>query len=264
MSLDAPGTEPLLSLDGKVATVTLNRPRHRNRLEAADLQALVRHVRAVDADPAVRVLVVTARVQGPAPVFSAGFDLAGFERHPGGPGGAVDAFAQAVEALAAARPLTLAALAGSVYGGAVDLALACDFRLGVEGMEARVPAAAIGLHYYTAGLRRAVATLGLPAARRLFLAAEPLDAAALQACGFLDACVSPAALEEEVRRRCAALAALAPRAVQGMKRTLRELAEGAGESAAWRQRELATHASADFAEGIAAVRARRAPVFRGA
>ncbi|TSE19884.1 Methylmalonyl-CoA decarboxylase [Tepidimonas alkaliphilus] len=129
---------------------------------------------------------------------------------------------------------------------------------------ARVPAAAIGLHYYTAGLRRAVATLGLPAARQLFLAAEPLDATALRACGFLDACVACAALEEEVRRRGAALEALAPPAVQGMKCTLRELAEGTDEPAVWRQRELATHASADFAEGIAAVRARRAPVFRGA
>ncbi|MCS6810563.1 MAG: enoyl-CoA hydratase/isomerase family protein [Tepidimonas sp.] len=261
--MDESGTVPLLAVAGGVATITLNRPRHHNRLESTDLQVLEQHIRTVEADPSVRVLVLSAQVRGPRPVFSAGFDLGGFDRHPHGPGGAVDAFARVADALAAARPITLAALGGSVMGGAVDLALACDFRIGVQGMQVRVPAAALGLHYYSSGLRRAVATLGLPLARRLWLAAETLQDEALLTSGFLDACVPAADLSGEVQRRVQALLALAPLALQGMKRTLRELAEGGGEPQAWRARELATHASADFAEGRAAALARRAPRFEG-
>jgi enoyl-CoA hydratase/carnithine racemase len=102
-----------------------------------------------------------------------------------------------------ARPVTVAALEGNVYGGATDLALACDFRIGVEGMELRMPAAALGLHYYPSGMRRCVATLGLSAARRLFLTAEPLAATDLLALGYLDELVPAASLEAAVHRRCA-------------------------------------------------------------
>ena len=254
------GTPPLLTVDGGVATITLNRPRHHNRLHDEDLQALIGHVQTVDRDPAVRVLVLAARVRSDAPVFSAGFHLGAFGKDAGA---AVRAFAVAADAVAAARPVTLAALNGSVYGGATDLALACDFRLGVEGMELRMPAAALGLHYYPSGLRRAVATLGLPAARRLFLLGQPLDAAALRALGFLDECVPTEALPAAVRQRCEQVLALAPLAVQGMKQTLREMALGEDRAAQWEARAAATYASADFAEGRTAFGQRRAPRFLG-
>lgn len=254
-------TPPLYAVADGVATITLNRPRHRNRLDADDLHTLQRHVSAADADPAVRVLVLTARVLPAAPVFSAGFHLGAFGDDAGA---AVDAFARAADTLAAARPVTIAALTGSVYGGATDLALACDFRLGVEGMQVRVPAAALGLHYYTSGLRRAVATLGLQAARRLFLAGETLQADALRALGFVDMLVAPDRLPGAVAERAAQLAALAPLAVQGMKRTLAEIACGDERAAEWRAREVVTHASRDFAEGRRAFVERRAPRFTGA
>ncbi|MEW6694200.1 MAG: enoyl-CoA hydratase/isomerase family protein [Pseudomonadota bacterium] len=251
------GSPPLLEVADGVATITLNRPRHLNRLEPADLQVLCEHVAAVDADARVRLLVLRARVRAHRPVFSAGFDLSAFEHHPQGPGGAVDAFARAADALAGARPLTLAVLNGSVYGGAVDCALACDFRLGIEGMEARVPAAALGLHYYASGLQRAVATLGWPLARRLFLAAEALDTPALRAGGFLDACVPADALEDAVQRWCTQLLALAPLAVQSMKRTLADIALGRPQPDVWRAREQASHAGAEFAAGRQAALMRR-------
>jgi len=42
----------------------------------------------------------------------------------------------------------IAALNGTVYGGSTDLALACDFRIGVEGMRLSMPAARLGTVYY--------------------------------------------------------------------------------------------------------------------
>jgi enoyl-CoA hydratase/carnithine racemase len=248
------GHPPSYTVHGGVATVTLNRPQHRNRLQREDLHCLRAHIEAANRDTSVRVLVLAAQCLPEKPVFSAGFDLDGFGDHAGD---AVDDFARTADALAGARPLTLAALGGSVYGGAADLAAACDFRVGVHGIELRVPAAALGLHYYPSGMRRLVATLGLPAVRRLLLAARPLASEELAQLGFFDELVAPDALDATVARWCAALAALAPLAVEGMKQTLREMAAGLDKAARWRARERLTHESRDFAEGVAALRTRR-------
>ena len=51
-------------------------------------------------------------------------------------------FAAVVDAVEEARPVCIAVFHGSVYGGATDLALACDFRLGAEGIDMFMPAAA--------------------------------------------------------------------------------------------------------------------------
>ncbi len=255
-----PQTPPLYRVDGTVATITLNRPQHRNRLHDEDLHTLVQHIEAANRDPAVRVLVLAARVLPTSPVFSAGFHLGGFGADAGA---AVEAFAHAADALASARPVTVAALSGSVYGGATDLALACDMRVGVYGLEWRVPAAALGLHYYPSGLRRAVAMLGLTVARRLFLCAETLTAQELMELGALDALVSPEQLDAAVQRLVNDVLALAPLAVQGMKQTLNDLALGRECPDDWHARAAVTYASRDFAEGRAAFSERRTPRFEG-
>lgn len=154
------------SADGRCARITLRRPAHRNRLHAEDLLALRAHFRAIDADPAIRVVVLDAQVQGPRPVFCAGYHLG---EHGGEHPDAT--FEQVADALEHLRPVTVCALAGSVYGGATDLVLACDFAIGVTGLQARMPAAALGLHYYPGGLSRFVSRLGLVQAKRAFLAA---------------------------------------------------------------------------------------------
>jgi enoyl-CoA hydratase/carnithine racemase len=255
------GGPPQLALEGPRATITLARPRHLNRLHAEDLDALQAHLAAVAATPGLRVLVLTG--QGRA--FSAGFHLDEL-RAASLAGMASDVprrFEQAVEALAALPLPTIARLNGGVYGGAVDLALACDFRLGVDTLEARMPAARIGLHYYASGLARAVARLGVGGARRLFLVGETLDAAALRQLGFVDDCVPAAGLDARVDALATALAAAAPLAVQGMKRSLGELALGHADPATLREREARCAASADLREGLAALAERRSPRFTG-
>src|ERR1700743_3648550 len=62
---------PVLELDGARATVRLNRPRHLNRLQPDDLEMLLKLFDRIEADPAIRVLVLT----GPGRAFSAGYDL---------------------------------------------------------------------------------------------------------------------------------------------------------------------------------------------
>ncbi|NBZ99672.1 MAG: enoyl-CoA hydratase/isomerase family protein [Betaproteobacteria bacterium] len=80
--LATPPSPPALHIESGIATITLNRPAQRNRLENEDLQTLLAHFQQVNDDPAVRLLVLTANTQGqPKPVFCAGYDIGGFGLH---------------------------------------------------------------------------------------------------------------------------------------------------------------------------------------
>ena len=251
---------PTLVLDGPVATITLRRPSQRNSLTDDDLHTLLRHCAQVDADAAVRVLVLTADTHGHArPVFSAGYHLAGLDGTGQGP----QLFEQIPDAIEALRPLTVCALNGSVYGGATDLVLACDLRLALAGCEWRMPAAALGLHYYPSGLRRYVTRLGLDGAKRAFLTAQALPLEQLGALGLFEAVLPADAFDAARDALVAHVAALAPLAAQATKRSLNEIAAGVFDLPALRAREALTQSSADFAEGRAALAARRPPRFSG-
>lgn len=251
------GLAPELIVDGHVATITLRRPAQANRLEVEDLHRLLDHFARVNAAPEILVLRLAATGRS----FCSGFNIGSVGAEGVDAGALFAAVADGIEAL---RPVTIAAIQGGVYGGATDLALACDFRVGVAGMELRMPAAHLGLHYYASGLRRYVSRLGLPAAKRLFLLAETLGGEELLRLGYLDALAADLpALDAQVQALAASLRAGAPLALRGMKLSLDEIARGEFDPARVREREAACAASADLQEGLAAFAARRLPQFKG-
>ena len=130
-------------------------------------------------------------------------------------------------------------------------------------MRAFAPPARLGIHYEPAGIARAIERLGAQAARRIFLFAETFEAEALLRLGFIDELVPPEALEERVEAIARGVAGLAPLAVRGMKRTIRELVRGELDAAAARDRIRTAFASEDHAEGLRAQREKRPPVFTG-
>jgi len=254
-----PDTSPLLETAGPIARITLNRPAHKNRLQTEDVAALTEMFGRLAGDPDIRVLVLT----GAGDVFSAGFDLnalaAGQTGSPeSGPGN----FAHMVDALEHLPQPSIARLAGGAYGGATDLALACDFRIGTPAVQAAMPAGKIGLHYYKSGILRYAARLGHDNAKRMFLTAERLDAAELLRIGFLTQLVAAEALDDTVAALAAVIAGNAPLAVQGVKLALNELAAERWDEAVFNTRAAAALASGDLREGIAAVLGKRKPVFK--
>src|SRR6201987_4862409 len=186
-------TTPLLTVDGGRATIRLNRPRHLNRLQPDDLEALLELFDRIEASPAVRVLVLT----GTGRAFRARYDLGSIGERSGAAQEhtAGSAFEVVVNRLEDLSMPTICRLNGGVYGGSTDLALACDFRIGVDNGEMFMPAARLGLHYYKGGIRRYVSRLGADNAKRLFLTAEKIDAGEMLRIGYLTAMVPVAALD---------------------------------------------------------------------
>jgi len=251
---------PLLDIDGPRATIRLNRPKHLNRLQPDDLDALTGLFGRIEADPAIRVLVLT----GTGRAFSAGYDLnsvatratsAVEERSAG------SAFEVVVNRLEDLAVPTICRLNGGVYGGSTDLALACDFRIGVDSCEMFMPAARLGLHYYKSGIGRYVSRLGVDNAKRLFLTAERIGAAEMLRIGYLTAMAPAEALDQEVDRLVGMLAANAPVAMAGMKRTINEFARGKLDEAAADRRARDSMRSTEIKEGIKAFAEKRPPKF---
>ena len=156
---------------------------------------------------------------------------------------------------------TICRLNGGVYGGSTDLALACDFRIGVDSAEMFMPAARLGLHYYRSGIKRYVTRLGVDNAKALFLTAQKIGAPEMLRIGYLTAMVPVERLDEEVDRLATILAGNAPLAMRGMKRAINEFARGELDEAAADRRHRDSMRGEEIREGIAAFAEKRAPRF---
>lgn len=249
------GNTPELLIDGRIATITLRRPAVANRLEPQDLALLGDHIETVNARSDVLVL----RFKGEGRHFCSGFNIGSLDDTSSGK--RFEALTNAVEH---ARPVTIAVINGGIYGGATDLALACDFRFGVPQCEMSVPAARLGLLFYRGGMERYVSRLGLSVAKRILLAAEKLNAEQMLACGFLDR-LEPSvdALIQAADTLSASLAGMAPLALLGMKKYLNGIARGDADVEAMARDIAFADASEDLREGTLAWQQKRAPVFRG-
>jgi enoyl-CoA hydratase/carnithine racemase len=251
---------PVLEINGARATIRLNRPKHLNRLQAEDLDALLNLFAEIETNAAIRVLVLT----GTGRAFSAGYDLNSVAERAVSTAeqrSAGSAFEAVVNRLEDIGIPTICRLNGGVYGGSTDLALACDFRIGVDTCEMFVPAARLGLHYYKSGIARYVARLGLDNAKRLFLTAEKIGAVEMLRIGYLTAVVPAEALDEEVDRLADMLAGNAPIAMAGMKRTIHEIARGKLDEEAADHRHRESMRGDEIKEGIKAFAEKRPPRF---
>jgi enoyl-CoA hydratase len=253
-------TPPVLERCGARATIRLNRPKHLNRLQAEDLDALLGLFDRIEADAAIRVLVLT----GTGRAFSAGYDLNSVAERAvssNEENSAGSAFEVVVNRLEDLGVPTICRLNGGVYGGSTDLALACDFRIGVDTGEMFMPAARLGLHYYKSGIARYVSRLGADNAKKLFLTAEKIGAPEMLRIGYLTAMVPAESLDEEVDRLAALLAGNAPVAMAGMKRTINEITRGKLDEAAADRRARDSMRGAEIKEGVRAFAEKRPPKF---
>ncbi|MGI9523863.1 MAG: enoyl-CoA hydratase/isomerase family protein [Hyphomicrobiaceae bacterium] len=252
---------PQLTVEQGKATICFNRSSQHNRIEPADLDTLIDLFEQIDRNPDCRVLILT----GSGKSFSSGYHigaLTGPERsgqQPRDP----DAFQTMVDTLESLKIPTIAALNGGIYGGATDLALACDFRIGVVGMQMFMPAARLGIVYYESGLRRYVSRLGLDNAKKLFLTAAPVKAEEMLAMGFVSELTAPDQLMSRAHALADQITGNAPLALMALKRALNDIAAGQFDAVRHLCDRDRCMSSQDHQEGLAAWRDRRKPIFRG-
>lgn len=247
---------PRLTLSGPVATIEFSRPEMANRLSPDDLDALNRHIAAVNEQTNILVLQIAAQGK----YFCSGYDIASLGR--------ADApsslyFGQTVDRLEQARPITIAKIQGGIYGGGTDLALACDFRIGSQESNMFMPATRLGLHFYPGGLKRYITRLGLNQAKRLFLTAEKIDASEMLRIGFLTDLVPAIELDTKTHALIETLTQMAPIPLLGVKHHLNQIAHGHCDEQAIDALVRLSEQSNDLREGVLAFKEKRTPKFNG-
>lgn len=247
------GTPTLSIVEGR-ATLGLQRPDKRNRIEPSDLTALIEHCDSIDADDTVHV--VTIESSGPS--WCSGFHLGALAdgevgRH---------SFSDLCDRIEVLRSPTIAVLHGNVHGGGTDLAISCDFRIAADGIVLAMPAARIGLQYYASGLRRFVERIGPDATKRLFLTAETITAPELLRLGFLTEMWASADLTGRIDELSNAIAHLAPTAVVQTKAAINALSRSSCDIDAVQAGHVESIRSEEHKEAMRALKEKRPPVFR--
>jgi enoyl-CoA hydratase len=204
--------------DEGIALVTLANPPI-NAMDAGLLEELAGLFEGIAADRSVRAAVIAA--EGRA--FSAGLDLKtvpNLDRL--GRRRLVDAMNDGFGTLYAWPKPLVAAVNGHAIAGGLILALCADWRVVADlPMQVSLAEVRVGVTYPVAALEVARSELAPPAARRLVLLGETLDAAAAEAHGVFDERVPPAALHRRALMQASRHAALPPKAFATIKRELR-------------------------------------------
>ncbi len=169
-----------------LATITLTRPEKANSLTAAMLAELTAIVAETATKPDLRALVLT----GAGRVFSAGADIdeakAGLAVSP--------LWEELSSAIAALPCLTVAALNGTLAGGAFGMALACDLRIAVPEARFFYPVMRLGFLPQPSDPARLRALVGPARAKMILMAGQKIDAEEALAWGLVDRLVAPEAL----------------------------------------------------------------------
>lgn len=250
-----------LSLDGGVATVRFDRPTAHNAMTFAMYDQLVAICRQLRSDPAVRVAVFRG-VGGKA--FVSGTDIAQLGSIADGKDGlAYEARIEAcVGGLESLPQTTLALIEGWAVGGGLALAAACDFRLATEGAKFGAPIVrTVGNCYAPANVKRLIAGLGAPRAKRILMLGEMIEAEEAKDCGFVLDCVASAALEERAAQVVAALLGNAPLTMRASKEMIRRIMVEEAPDADDLIAEV--YGSEDFKAGVRAFTEKKKPQWQG-
>lgn len=251
--------------DGAFGWLVFDNPERRNALTLDMWQGIPEVLRAFDADPEVRVVIIAGAGDK---AFVSGADISQFESARSNSeaderySGFTDAAFGALEHVS--KP-TIAMIRGFCIGGGLAVALSCDLRIAADDAKFGIPAARLGLGYGFEGVRKLVSVVGPAFASEVLFTARHIDAADALQMGLVNKVVSVAELEPAARSYAALIAANAPLTIRASKIAIKESLQDP------EKRKLpaldaaiaACFESEDFAEGRRAFLEKRTPQFQG-
>ena len=245
-------------VDGPVATITLNRPDAKNRLDIAAMQLMAEHLRGAAADDAVRVVVVT----GSGSTFCSGADLAGAAAAAEGgfAQGGTSALADLLTAMLDHPKPLIARVQGHVAGGGNGLVAACD--IAVASADARFAFSEVRVGVAPAIISVVcLQVMQRRDAQELLLTGERVHADRVLAAGLVTAVAEPDGLDAAVQAYVDALLLGGPEALRNTKALLRRVpAMERAKAFAWTSEMSAgLFTSAEAREGMTAFLEKRKP-----
>jgi enoyl-CoA hydratase/carnithine racemase len=260
------GTDRMVAAVGDgIGWITFNNPERHNAVSLAMLRSVPPTLAAFQADPAVRVVVMTGAGEK---AFVSGADISEFgERRT-----SIEARAEfdevagrAAAAWQALEKPIVAMIRGYCIGGGLGIALQADIRIAAEDSVFSIPAARLGLGYSMNAVEALVEHVGAAWAAEILFTARRLSAEEALRIGLVNHVVPAAELAAHVERMAGAIAANAPLTVHACKVALRELRRSPDTRDIDRAAALseACFRSEDYLEGQRAFLEKRAPRFSG-
>jgi len=249
-----------LDVDGAVATLTIDRPAKRNAMSFEMWSAVPGLLGKVEADDAVRVLLIKGTDH-----FSAGADIGEFgtlRRDAEGASRYSAAVHAAERAIATCPKPTIAAITGNCIGGGCEIALACDLRIAAQDARFGITPAKLGIVYHLTSTKQLVDAVGAAWAKQILFTGDILDAATALRIGLVNELHPAPELAGRAEQLARTIAQRAQISVRGAKTIVSRLVAGQTDD------DEAVHvlyalsvASDDYAEGVAAFLEKRAPRF---
>lgn len=253
----------VVEIKAGTAWVTLNRPDVRNALSKSVNLQLTEIATDLDQKDEVVTIVFTGAGDK---AFSAGADLKerkGVTANETAP--YINAIATAIESVGEIRKPTICMMNGSAYGGGLELAMACDLRILVEGAEVGLTEVRLGIMPGAGGTQRLPRIVGEARAKELIMLGRRIPAARALEIGLVHQVVARDKLRPTVDALLAELAACAPLSVRSAKSAIERGHHVSLSDGLQIERECyeVTLFSEDRDEGLAAFAESRPPKFRG-
>jgi len=257
--------DPLLyeTRDDQIAILTFNRPDKMNALSTALLRQLDDTLHQVEADPAIRVVILTGAGEK---AFVAGADIGEY---------AGQTFAQFVDYQLNARRLfdylagfpkpVIGAINGYALGGGFEIALCCDVLIASRSAQFGLPEGLLGLSPGGGGTQRLTRAVGRYVAADVLLSARRLKADYAYQLGLVAEVTEPEQLMDRALAKAGYMLRVAPLSIREMKRLIRQGLDSSIEAALSLEQEVLfrLYNTADAAEGIRAFVDKRDAQFKG-
>ncbi len=256
----------LLDREGQTAILTINREAQRNSMSFEMWEAFPRYIKELDADPAVRVVVLTGAGDK---AFASGADISEFDSKRTGRDAAT-LYHRAVEATMASveacgKPV-IAMVNGYALGGGCELAVACDFRIAAETASFGIPSARLGLVISFPDTKRLVDLVGPAIAKEMLMTGRRLPAQEALAVGLVNRVVPDPLHRQTTLEIAGTIAANAPFSVASAKAMVEQCRHDpdlSAVNATDADRPLHCYETEDFREGVQAFLEKRPPRFMG-